>query len=96
MNREQARAYAEAMSAQCTALMTAASAGDRQAFDELTHLVRGRGYRMARSWVGVLLSPDEQYLRFWPVHTDNHASCGNNVFLNHQIPAPHFVRSTTE
>lgn len=52
VNREQARAYAEAMSAQCTALMTAASAGDRQAFDELTLLVRGRGYRMARSWVG--------------------------------------------
>ena len=32
--------------------MTAVSAGDRQAFDELTDLVRGRGFRMARSWVG--------------------------------------------
>jgi RNA polymerase sigma-70 factor (ECF subfamily) len=32
--------------------MTAVSTGDRQAFDELTLLVRGRGYRMARNWVG--------------------------------------------
>jgi len=52
VNRKQSRAYAEDMSTQCTSLMTAVSAGDRQAFDELTHLVRGRGYRMARSWVG--------------------------------------------
>lgn len=40
------------MSAQTTALMTAVSAGDLQAFDELAQLVRGRGFRMARSWVG--------------------------------------------
>jgi len=40
------------MSAQTTALMTAVSAGDLQAFDRLTQLVRGRGFRMARSWVG--------------------------------------------
>ncbi len=52
LNRNERHRYEEAMSLEATTLMGAVQSGDPEAFNRLSTLVRGRGFRLAHNWVG--------------------------------------------